>query len=868
MLMHTEQVKADTIDSCPVPGLLDDSIPTTGDVHLYADPLTYHTQTPILYADSEGISGGERLPRSIESRAQEAAESRAKARHIIKDKLSKTISWANDTEKRSREFAVKHLFPRILYTFSDVIVFIFREIKTFESEVFQLLISWAATSIDKSLNQPSKPHVIIVLNDAKATRDRNQWDPDAATKKLFNDHTKTYQQNTLRGIKKPEDLLRSRLGTYASLFESTYKNALWCAIVEFQEKWLRCSFKDGGSECANVRSLHKKGHQSYNGTILGQGDHQSKLDQGFFGHWIGSIQKKIEEEEKRHGHEEESSFILKTHSRNMETLYKNISSDVALQNYLTCACCIGRTPEHALPCGHIICTACVQWPSPAQVRYKPEEAGVRVLCLDGGGVRGIVELVILHEIEKALGGHVPIQSFFDLIVGTSAGGMIALGLGIRNLRIDDCLSRFKALCQKFFVKRGVIKHAPVQNIARFLKSLFVMSGKSIYRSKPFEKALREVFDENSSLYNRPQPGNSVATRVAVTTTLARDDKAAILTNYNIERKSAKLPCLFIRPKTLDDEIKVWEAARATSAAPPYFKPFTHQKTGCAYIDGAIHHHCPVFVADQERRLLWEDVQDSLPDITLSIGSGITKHDAYPSETNNSNGFHEDDCRRIRLNAEFIDVKLSLDDVESIDMLEKITRNTIQQNQNEVQKVAEKLIASCFYFETTSPAKRDRGEKKYQCSGRIRCRFYEDTLNLKGLGEILLKYYTGTFAPHFLIRNDDEPNSTVKLELPKSAIEAMAEGSLAKLPQNIIIRAPDQSSQTSITLYLYRADSYQYGVRHPPNISGFPRRLYTHSSSTLSEGSGHDGYEPSQVQKDIESQSEASSSSRPTSRRTE
>lgn len=442
-------------------------------------------------------------------------------------------------------------------------------------------------------------------------------------------------------------------------------------------------------------------------------------------------------------------------------------------------------------------------------------------------MRGIVELVILHEIEKALGGHVPIQSFFDLIVGTrfvfllsnnihplrlannyySAGGMIALGLGIRNLRIDDCLSRFKALCQKFFVKRGVIKHAPVQNIARFLKSLFVMSGKSIYRSKPFEKALREVFDENSSLYNRPQPGNSVATRVAVTTTLARDDKAAILTNYNIERKSAKckrnfchypwpmltdthpVPCLFIRPKTLDDEIKVWEAARATSAAPPYFKPFTHQKTGCAYIDGAIHHHCPVFVADQERRLLWEDVQDSLPDITLSIGSGITKHDAYPSETNNSNGFHgqesqskqpvkgigylvriasriierqlnceaiwreycsqsnsantpthlEDDCRRIRLNAEFIDVKLSLDDVESIDMLEKITRNTIQQNQNEVQKVAEKLIASCFYFETTSPAKRDRGEKKYQCSGkfssfisRIQCSYFAQLSSCLGL----------------------------------------------------------------------------------------------------------------------------------------
>ncbi|KAL7957432.1 acyl transferase/acyl hydrolase/lysophospholipase [Trichoderma compactum] len=834
MLMNTEQVQADTIDSCPVPGLLDDSYPTTGDVHLYADPLTYHSQTPILYADSQGMSGGERLPRALESQAQEATEDIAKVWNTIRDKLSKTISWANDPKKRSREFAVKHLFPRILYTFSDVIVFTFREIKTFESEVFQLLINWAATSIDRSLYQQSKPHVIIVLNNAKATGDQNQWDPDSATKKLFNDHTKTFQKNAPRGIKKDKDILQYY---YSS---STYKNDLWYAIIEFQEKWLRCSFKDGGSECANVRSLHKKRHQSYDGTFFGQGDHQSKLDQGFFGHWIESIQKKIEKEEGRHRHKEESSSVLKTHSRNMEALYKNISPDVALRDYLTCACCIGRTPENVLPCGHVICTACVQfcdqtnWPSTVPVRYKPEEAGVRVLCLDGGGVRGIVELVILHEIEKALGGHVPIQNFFDLIVGTSGGGMTALGLGIKNFRIDDYLFRFKALCQKSFVKRGVIKHAPVQITPRFLKSLFVMSGKSIYRSEPFEKALREVFDESSSLYTRPRPGNSVATRVAVTTTLAGEDKAAILTNYNIERKSAKLPCLFIRPKTLDDEIKVWEAARATSAAPPYFNPFTHQKT---------------------RRLLWEDVQDSPPDIVLSIGSGITKQDAYPSETNNSNGLHND-CRRVRLNVEFVDAKLSLDDVESIDLLEKVARNTVQQNQNEVQKVAEKLIASCFYFETTSPAKRDRGEKKYECSGRIRCRFYEDTPNLKGLGETLLKYCTSTFTPHFLIHNNDEPNSTVKLELLKSAIEAIAEGSLANLPQNIIIRAPNQSSQTRFSLYLYEAGSYQYRIRDPPNISGFPRRL-----------SCDDG-KPGQGQRDVEGWSEASSSSRSTSRRIE
>lgn len=49
-----------------------------------------------------------------------------------------------------------------------------------------------------------------------------------------------------------------------------------------------------------------------------------------------------------------------------------------------------------------------------------------------GGIRGIVELEILRLLEKELGDLISIQSFFDLIVGTSTGGIIALGLTARN----------------------------------------------------------------------------------------------------------------------------------------------------------------------------------------------------------------------------------------------------------------------------------------------------------------------------------------------------------------------------------------------------------------------------------------------------
>ena len=52
--------------------------------------------------------------------------------------------------------------------------------------------------------------------------------------------------------------------------------------------------------------------------------------------------------------------------------------------------------------------------------------GARVLCLDGGGTRGLIQLEILRQMEEKLGGK--IIDKFDYIVGTSTGGIIALAL--------------------------------------------------------------------------------------------------------------------------------------------------------------------------------------------------------------------------------------------------------------------------------------------------------------------------------------------------------------------------------------------------------------------------------------------------------
>lgn len=114
----------------------------------------------------------------------------------------------------------------------------------------------------------------------------------------------------------------------------------------------------------------------------------------------------------------------------------------ALVSHSACLSCLRELPECALPCGHVLCLPCTELygtrasrtcieishcplhagdviaEPPWTVAVKPARAGVRVLCLDGGGVRGVAQLRVLREVERVLGPGLPIQLFFELMVGT------------------------------------------------------------------------------------------------------------------------------------------------------------------------------------------------------------------------------------------------------------------------------------------------------------------------------------------------------------------------------------------------------------------------------------------------------------------
>jgi len=78
------------------------------------------------------------------------------------------------------------------------------------------------------------------------------------------------------------------------------------------------------------------------------------------------------------------------------------------------------------------------------VRTRPvARQGLRILSMDGGGMKGLATVKILKEIEKGTGKR--IHEMFDLICGTSTGGMLAVALGIKLMTLDKCEEIYKKL---------------------------------------------------------------------------------------------------------------------------------------------------------------------------------------------------------------------------------------------------------------------------------------------------------------------------------------------------------------------------------------------------------------------------------------
>jgi patatin-like phospholipase/acyl hydrolase len=217
----------------------------------------------------------------------------------------------------------------------------------------------------------------------------------------------------------------------------------------------------------------------------------------------------------------------------------------------------------------------------------------QILSLDGGGLKGIFTAAFLANWEKDTGTR--ITDHFDLVTGTSAGGIIALGLGM-GLGAAEILEFYMNKAEVIFPKRllGNLKH------------WFLVK----HSPEGLETALKEVFGDR---------------------TLGESRRPLIIPSYYAKRGEIYL---FKTPhhKRLrsDWREKVTDVARATAAAPTYLSP--HVKgSGLELVDGGVWANNPVMVGISEGLGYFEQPQHTIAALRIGTTYEVPCIDVFPSD---------------------------------------------------------------------------------------------------------------------------------------------------------------------------------------------------------------------------------------------
>lgn len=236
---------------------------------------------------------------------------------------------------------------------------------------------------------------------------------------------------------------------------------------------------------------------------------------------------------------------------------------------------------------------------------------IRILSLDGGGIRGIITCVILKYIEEQLqkldNPNAKIGDYFDLIAGTSTGGILA---SILLFPDNDNKAKYSVeTALDLYAKKG----ETIFNVSfwqHIINPFGLFSEKISQRA--LEKQLEEVFG-NLELKNFIKP--------------------SLITSYDIFHRKAKFFTSHEASSNLEN-FYVKDVCRATAAAPTYFEP---AKIKSLYgqeftlIDGGVYANNPALCAYAEARkiefskLLNNPSKPDFPTISdmmiVSVGTG-------------------------------------------------------------------------------------------------------------------------------------------------------------------------------------------------------------------------------------------------------
>ena len=228
---------------------------------------------------------------------------------------------------------------------------------------------------------------------------------------------------------------------------------------------------------------------------------------------------------------------------------------------------------------------------------------VRILSLDGGGMRGYLSAIFLKRFCQDAGIR-PNQLYnaFDKITGTSIGGIQALGYTYGKTP-DDMLQFFATKGASIFYYNSVLplsayKFSVIMGLPTY--------PTSFYGQAPLKAALEEVFGTALKLSDLPG-------KVIIPSWDTHEDESTIFSNIT-----------GFEPFLTGADQKVVEVGLATSAAPLYFPPASVNSH--TLIDGGVYQNNPVTTA-------YSVAKKMFPACTrfciLSVGTGVSHNDFIP-----------------------------------------------------------------------------------------------------------------------------------------------------------------------------------------------------------------------------------------------
>lgn len=233
-------------------------------------------------------------------------------------------------------------------------------------------------------------------------------------------------------------------------------------------------------------------------------------------------------------------------------------------------------------------------PMPTSSAQKP----IRILCIDGGGVRGIIPARILQEFEEKTGQ--PIHKLFDIIVGTSTGGILGLALTMPNPEQPN---------QAMYKAEELVTFYLEQSSRIFQRSIWrtISSGFGIWGAKYDRRHLDEVleaFFKNSRLAQALCPVGVLS--------------------YSLEKHAPRLWSSYVAQQAPRKNQYMRDAAAVTSAAPTYFLPKTitsnQGKETLSEVDGGIYANNPAIASLIALAKLYPDFRRK-DLVVVSLGTG-------------------------------------------------------------------------------------------------------------------------------------------------------------------------------------------------------------------------------------------------------